>query len=102
VYDGNMRGLLIKGMPDFEFGCLKNSAYELDGAGCDGDLIESRNTFVRVDFKNAGIGSNSCGPGLDEKYAVNDALFTYSFVIRPVFEEEEDISREARTLPVIG
>ena len=102
VYDGNMRGLLIKGMPDFEFGCLKNSAYELDGAGCDGDLIESRNTFVRVDFKNAGIGSNSCGPGLDEKYAVNDALFTYSFVIRPVFEEEEDLSREARTLPVIG
>ncbi len=99
VYDGNMRGLMFKGIPDFEFSCLKYSQYQLDAAAYETDLMESGKTFVHIDYKNAGIGSNSCGPELLEKYAFSEKNFAYSFVIKPVFEEDGDLSREARTLP---
>lgn len=36
---------------------------------------------VRIDYKNAGIGSNSCGPELIEKYAVNDKEIEFNFRI---------------------
>ncbi len=36
---------------------------------------------VRVDYKNAGVGSHSCGPELIEKYRVNDKDITFGFRI---------------------
>lgn len=102
VYDGNMRGLMFKGIPEFEFSCLKYSQYTLDGAAYEKDLFETGRTYVHIDYKTAGIGSNSCGPGLQDKYAFSEKSFAYSFVIKLVFEEYEDLPREARTLPSFG
>ena len=45
----------------------KKHNYELQPSGC---------TVWCVDMKHSGIGSNSCGPALKEKYQVNDAAFT--------------------------
>ncbi len=101
VYDGNMRGLMFKGMPEFEFSALEYSQYQLDGAKYEKDLIKTGNTYVHIDYRTAGIGSNSCGPELAKKYAFIEKNFAYSFVIKPVFEELEDFGREARTLPAV-
>ena len=40
------------------------------------ELETSGYTVWCVDMKHSGIGSNSCGPALKEKYQVNDAAFT--------------------------
>ena len=96
-----MRGLMFKGIPEFEFSALKYSQYMLDSAKYERDLTETGRTYVHIDFKTAGIGSNSCGPGLQSKYAFDEKSFAYSFVIKPVFEENEDLPREARTLPSV-
>ncbi|MBO4261741.1 MAG: DUF4981 domain-containing protein [Clostridia bacterium] len=101
VYNGNMRGLMFKGMPEFEFSALKYSQYQLDGAAYEKDLVETGKTYVHIDYKTAGIGSNSCGPELPKKYAFAEKNFAYSFVIKPVFEEAEDFGREARTIPAV-
>ena len=101
VYDDNMQGLLVKGMPEFEFGCLRYDSHALTAEPYDAGLRESPYTHLRIDYKNRGIGSNSCGPYLAAKYDFTEKEFNYSFVIRPVFAEEEDIAREAYTVPVI-
>lgn len=101
VYDGNVRGLMFKGMPEFEFSALKYSQYQLDAAKYESDLVETGRTYVHIDYKTSGIGSNSCGPELPAKYSFDKKNFAYSFVIKPVFEEMEDFGREARTVPSV-
>ena len=49
------------------------------------ELVPERETTVIIDYKNAGIGSGSCGPQLDEIYRVNDDTIDFSFFFKPVF-----------------
>ena len=41
---------------------------------------------LRVDYKDAGMGSNSCGPALLEEYRVNDKDIDFEFTISPIKE----------------
>ena len=45
----------------------------------DYELIPERESTVIVDYRNAGIGSNSCGPALDGRYAIKEKIFDFSF-----------------------
>jgi len=46
----------------------------------------------------SGVGSNSCGPELLEKYRLSKKSFTFRFRIKPVFKEELDIFEYCRTI----
>lgn len=48
-------------------------------------LIPDKKTFVNVDYRQSGIGSNSCGPGLDEAWQLKEKEFCWNIVIKPVF-----------------
>jgi beta-galactosidase len=52
-------------------------------------LKRRKETTVHIDYKQSGIGSNSCGPALMEKYQLNEKVFQFGFTIRPVFKEDE-------------
>lgn len=54
---------------------IKNHNFELEEAGC---------TVLCLDYRQSGIGSNSCGPALLEKYRLNDQKFEFSLNILPV------------------
>jgi beta-galactosidase len=44
------------------------------------DELERRNsTYVRIDFKNSGLGSNSCGPALAPQYQFNEKHFDFIY-----------------------
>ena len=45
------------------------------------ELIQSDNTIVRIDYKNSGIGSNSCGPELLKQYRLNEKNIDFEFLI---------------------
>ena len=51
---------------------LARHASELKPDGC---------THVRIDYKDSGIGSNSCGPELLEKYRLSEKNVEFSFTI---------------------
>ena len=53
---------------DFSFSALPYSAQTLTKTAHDWELPESDGTYLNVDYAMAGIGSNSCGPKLDEKF----------------------------------
>lgn len=101
VGDREGRGLYFKGMPSFNFSALHYTAEDMTNTGLSHDLRPVKDTVVRIDYKQAGIGSNSCGPKLDEKYAFNEKNFFYSFTVKPVFAKVTDMTREARILPQV-
>ncbi len=45
------------------------------------ELVEDDATYIRIDYKNAGIGSASCGPQLDMKYKITENEFDFGFKI---------------------
>lgn len=58
----------LEGMTSFS--CLPYSIAELETAKHDYELSESTGTYLCADFYMSGLGTNSCGPVLDEKYRV--------------------------------
>lgn len=51
----------------------------------DYELVPEHDTTVIIDYRNAGIGSNSCGPELDPKYTIDEDEFEFSFYMKPSF-----------------
>ena len=46
------------------------------------ELKKDNATNIRIDYKNSGIGSNSCGPGLMGKYQLNEKEIHFEFYIQ--------------------
>lgn len=45
------------------------------------EIGESNATYVRIDYKSSGIGSNSCGPALEEKYRFSEKNIHFVYTI---------------------
>ena len=45
-------------------------------------LHEEDSTYLIIDYKQSGIGSNSCGPDLAEEYRLNEEEFSYNFYLK--------------------
>ena len=54
----------------------------LDDAKHINELRKDIGTNVRIDYKNSGIGSNSCGPELLEKYRLSEKEINFTFYMR--------------------
>ncbi|NLB41604.1 MAG: hypothetical protein GX815_04970 [Clostridiales bacterium] len=46
------------------------------------ELRSNDKTNIRIDYKVSGIGSNSCGPELIEKYKLNVKSISFEFYIK--------------------
>ena len=47
------------------------------------ELEESGSTVLCLDYRHNGIGSNSCGPVLQDKYELTDEAFRFSLKLIP-------------------
>ena len=56
---------------------------ELERAAHNCELVSSGKTVLTLDYAMSGVGSNSCGPELPEKYRMNEAAFWMHFVLIP-------------------
>lgn len=74
-------GLCFTADTCFEINVSKYSAEALTEATHTDELKPSGHTIVRIDYKNAGIGSNSCGPELLDKYRLSEKEFNFGFRI---------------------
>ena len=68
----------------FECNVSKYSTAALTQAEHTDELLADGLTHVRVDYKNSGIGSNSCGPLLDPKYRLDEQEINFTISFRPV------------------
>lgn len=66
---------------NMEISVLHHSIEALASAEHTDELKKSDGTQVRVDYKVSGIGSNSCGPQLDEKYRLSEKDISFKFTL---------------------
>ena len=79
-------GLRAEGRPCFDFSALPYSAEELEAAPHRHDLPPSSGPVWSLDYRQSGIGSNSCGPELAEAYRLGEKTFTFAVSIFPLSE----------------
>ncbi len=65
----------------FEFNVSDYSTMALHKAEHTDELVKDGKVHLRVDYKVSGLGSNSCGPALEEKYRVSDKSINWNFSI---------------------
>ena len=83
VYDRDGIGLFVGAARAFSLSVLPYTAVELTEAGHDWGLPPKEKTVLCIDYKQAGIGSASCGPDILEKYQFSDKDFHFSVFLRP-------------------
>ncbi len=76
---GNGCGLCIRAKEHMEFSALHYTMEDLDKTEHAFELQPSNTTEVIISYKNRGVGSNSCGPALSEKYQVRDTEIHFEF-----------------------
>ena len=75
-------GLKFVSDTPFEINVSQFSSKELYSKTHSAYLKKDGKSHVRVDYKNSGIGSNSCGPLLLDKYKLNDDHIEFEFIIK--------------------
>ncbi|MBQ5910415.1 MAG: DUF4981 domain-containing protein [Clostridia bacterium] len=83
VRELNIGGLKFTGKT-FEANVSNYDAEMLEAANHTDELKSDGNVHLRIDYKDSGLGSNSCGPVLLEKYQFGDKQIVFEFKISPV------------------
>lgn len=83
IYD-EKASLTVAGEKSFAFNASVYTQEELAAKAHNYQLEESPYTVLCVDYRQSGIGSNSCGPKLARNYQLDDEEFCYR--IRMIFE----------------
>ena len=68
---------------DFSFNCSHYTPLMLTFTNHDFELQPLKDTVVNIDYRHAGIGSNSCGPELDNKWKLIDDNMVLKFRLIP-------------------
>ncbi|CQR46462.1 Evolved beta-galactosidase subunit alpha [Paraliobacillus sp. PM-2] len=71
-------GLLTVGDPNFDFSASYYSTDTIEKANHTYDLMKDNFITFNVDFKQQGLGSASCGPGVLEQYKLKNEDFHFS------------------------
>ena len=61
---------------------LQYSSEELSNCSHSNELKPFGGTNIRIDYKNSGVGSASCGPELEEKYRVSERHIEFGFIMK--------------------
>lgn len=79
IYDLAGDGAVFTG--NFEFTAAPYSAKERTEKMHDHELVCDNIAYVNVDYRQSGIGSNSCGPALDGEWQLSEKEFSHSFTL---------------------
>ncbi|OOF46782.1 beta-galactosidase [Rodentibacter trehalosifermentans] len=80
---GEREGFSIHCDKTFSFNLSPYTQEELSTKKHNDELEESGSTILCVDYKMSGIGSNSCGPSLNEKYRLNETQWDWEMRFSP-------------------
>ena len=72
--------------PTFSFNCSHFTTQQLTETAHDYELTPLAETVVHLDWKHSGIGSDSCGPVLDESLRLNAEEFRFAVKLLPVLK----------------
>lgn len=82
ISDGGL-GILVSADEPFSFNASPYTQEELTAKAHNFELEKCGNTVLCIDYAQSGIGSNSCGPELIERYRFNSQRFHFNWIIKP-------------------
>ncbi len=74
--------LSVASLVPFSFNASYYTQEEITEKNHNYELKKSGHTILCIDYKQDGIGSNSCGPGPEKQYIFGENEFTFAFGIR--------------------
>ena len=80
---GNQAAFSAAGEKSFSFNASVYTQEELTEKAHNYELVPSEYTVLCLDYRQNGIGSNSCGPRLLEKYRLDEEEFTFEVTLIP-------------------
>ena len=83
-------GLRITGAEEtehFSFNCCHYTPMQLTETMHDFELTEQEQTVIHIDYRQCGIGSNSCGPVLSPEYSLLEQHYRFAFRLQPLLEK---------------
>ena len=89
VRDESQIGLFITMSEPFNFSIYKYDDDNLTAARRINQLEPKDFLTVNVDYKQAPIGTATCGPGVEEKYVLGNQVYEYTVLLR-AFEKTQD------------
>jgi len=92
-------GLVFVGLPNFVFTAHDYSDEALTRASHDYQIERDGGTWVNIDYKQGGLGSNSCGPEPLEQFKLKAEDAEFEYVIRPFSNGVHDLFQLASELP---
>ncbi|MBZ9686746.1 DUF4981 domain-containing protein [Clostridium estertheticum] len=81
-------GLKFTSSENFSFNASHYTPEDLTAAKHPHELQKRKETVINIDYKISGVGSNSCGPQLLDKYRLNEKEFEFTLKIIPLFKED--------------
>ena len=79
-------GLVVAGIPQFDFSALKFSIEDLDKATHRHILKPADEVYINLDHAQHGLGSASCGPGQLPQYRLLCGDFRFKVALMPFFK----------------
>ena len=67
----------------FEFSTSRFSNNNILKAKHTDELVDSGKIYLHINYKSSGVGSNSCGPFLNEKYRLSEKHIEFNFSLQP-------------------
>ncbi len=93
----NGYGLLAHSPEPINAGALHYTAQDLESARHPVDLIRRDETYLTLDFRHAGLGNASCGPGTLPRYVVQPTAGEYRLSLRPLAPNDSILSNHGVT-----
>ena len=82
-------GVLVQcGSEPMSLSVSNYTSHDIEKAAHPHELNKLDTTIVHLDYKNTGVGSNSCGPELIKKYRFDEREFEFTVSIMPAFRED--------------
>ncbi|MBP1964593.1 glycoside hydrolase family 2 TIM barrel-domain containing protein [Paenibacillus aceris] len=100
VTDGAGIGLLAVGAPTLEFSARRYTDADIEAAKHASDLTPRDFITVNLDYKQNGLGSNSCGPAQSAESTVTSEAFRFQMLLKPYLSEDTSPARLSRQMRV--
>ena len=85
IVTGSRLGIAAYGAQSFAFNVSVYTQEELTEKAHNHELVPCGSTVLCLDYKQNGIGSQSCGPRLKEKYRFDEERFIFEMNLNPLY-----------------
>ncbi|WP_036662608.1 glycoside hydrolase family 2 TIM barrel-domain containing protein [Paenibacillus sp. FSL H8-457] len=96
--DGAGLGLLAVGDLSLNFSASRYTDQDVESAAHASDLVPQRFITLNLDYRQNGLGSNSCGPAQAPEHSIKPEPFSFRMLLKPYAAEDTDPVRLSRRM----